>query len=98
MFALARDIDTIDEASLTSRLKEAVALQIFSDGGFTHAQGAAAFVITCVSKNGSSTLLGTRGIWMEEAKSAFHAEVQALEAATEYVERLRQRMRAQIMN
>ena len=35
---------------------------------------------------------------MPTARSAFHAEVTALDAATEFLERLRQRMRAQIMN
>ena len=87
----AHDVDSIDENAITDALRDSIALQVFSDGGFNCGVGAAAFVVTCVEWNGEcwySTLLGARGLMIEGARSAFHSEVAALDLAVEFIQKL----------
>ena len=87
----APDVDTINEAELLSHLDTSIALQLFCDGGFAAGRGAAAFVVTCVIDTGSgfqSLLLGARGCLLANSKSAFHAEVTAIDMATEFLTNL----------
>ena len=58
------------------------------NGGFADGFGAAAFVVVCVREHGGrfeSILLGARGLLIKEARSAFHAEVTALDMATQFM-------------
>ena len=64
-----------------------------SDGFFSAGQGAAAFVVcSVVVMDGDrlqSVLLGARGTLIEGARSAFHAEVSAIDLATEWLMKIR---------
>ncbi len=68
-----------------------MALQVFSDGGFARAIGAAAFVLVCVRYTDAgfqADLIGGRGIVVHGARSPFHMEVTALDIATQYLKEL----------
>ena len=70
---------------------EISAVQMFCDGGFNRGVGAAAFVVTCVKWNGesfTSILSGATGKYISDARSAFHAEVTALDLAVDFVRKL----------
>ena len=63
-------------------------LQIFTDGGYSRGVGAAAIAFYGVfaeSGTWKRELLGVRGVLMQSAESAFHAEVTALDLALEAV-------------
>ena len=82
------DVDTRSQSGLLDTLNDAVAVQIFSDGGYANNEGAAAFVLTSVHDRGNhfeTVIIGARGILMKNARSAFHAEVTALDIATEFL-------------
>ena len=75
---------------MVGRLRKVVAIQVFSDGGYTGERGAAALVVSCVYATVDSferELVGSRGVLLKDAVSAFCAEVLALDLATEYLER-----------
>ena len=80
-------MDTVDSTAVLDHLQTAVGVQVFSDGGFQRRLGAAAFVgIVC--RDGCEfkhTLLGARACLIHGAKSAFHAEVSALDMACEFL-------------
>ena len=46
------DVDTLRNVNSSELLEKAVALQIFSDGGFANGIGATAFVLVCVRDTG----------------------------------------------
>ena len=72
-------------------LKSTQALQIFSDGGFHNGNGAAAVVLVGHFYDGaewSRRILGHKGVHMQGARSAFHAEISALDDAVEIVTKL----------
>ena len=80
----AEDIDSIQ----LTNCRDAVALQVYCDGGYALGNGAAAFVITCVKKVGANfetVVLGARGCWIQTPRSAFQTEVAALDFAAEFL-------------
>ena len=82
------DVDNITVSAAVGAVTDAIAIQIFSDGGYNFGKGAAAFVVTCVRWDGQqlhSELLGGRGILIKEARSAFHTEVTALDMAVQFM-------------
>ena len=86
-----RHIDILDRADIFRHLTGAVVLQIFCDGGYSGRMGAGAIVVTSVAQNGvgfKSTLLGAKGKLVLGARSAFHAEVTALDLAVELLLKL----------
>ena len=90
------DLNTFDEEIAVGTLWTAVALQIFSDGGFAGGAAAAAVVFVAIQAVGTSfqnTCLGARGYYLDSCRSAFCAEVLALEHAVEVVSQLRVRLR-----
>ena len=86
------NVDSItDDDKIGDSLKDATAVQVFSDGGFNKGVGVAAFVVTAVRFDGksfSSEQLGARGLLISGDCSALHAEVAALDASVEYLLRL----------
>ena len=83
-----RDFNKITEHTAAEILQDAIGLQVYSDGGFNFGIGAAAFVVTCVKWDGErlqSVMMGSRGILIEGARSAFHTEVTALDMAVRFV-------------
>ena len=85
-----RDINTLVEEDVVGRLRKVVAIQVYSDGGFTGEQGAAAFVVSCVYETEDGferELVGSRGVLLKDAVSAFCAEVLAFDLPTEFLER-----------
>ena len=85
------DVDTLDDAIVLECMRSAIGLQVFSDGGLAQGLGAAAFVVTAVHHVNSSfeySVLGARGILLRNARSAFQAEVLALDIAIEYISKL----------
>ena len=91
VFAAAQNISTLGENELIDNLQGVVGIQVYSDGGYVEGIGAAAFVILLIRDTGEQLapiLFGARGIMMANAQSAFHAEVAALDAATEILEQI----------
>ena len=89
------DVDTLSRADVTEHLNNAVALQVFSDGGYVNGAGAAAFVVVGIfpcDTGFRAEILGARGVWYSEAYSAFHMEVEALGMATRCVVDLADKM------
>ena len=81
------DIADLDVHDIASRLLTGQVLQLFSDGGYGGASGAAAFVAVCsVLRNDvwHATICGHRGIYMHVAVSSFEAELVAADAAIEF--------------
>ena len=67
-------------------------LQIHCDGGYAQSVGAAAFVVHVFDPaTGLMDRIGYVGIFMEQARSAFHAEITALDSAQKWVQQLRER-------
>ena len=82
------DVDTLGNANISRHLMDAVALQVFCDGGFSGRVGAGAIIVTSVKQNGEafeSAMIGAKGKLILGAKSAFHAEVTALDIAIEFL-------------
>ena len=85
---------TLNEAEAVHIVQNSIGLQIFCDGGYVQGKGAAAFVVAAIHANGESVetkIVGARGLYMTTACSAFHAEVTALDIATEFVIQLARR-------
>ena len=79
---------TLNEAELLAWLDEVVAVQIFTDGGLARGTGAAALVVFCIRDQLETSLLEARGWHMVGTRSAFHAEVSALDKATELLSKI----------
>ena len=68
-------------------LRNAVGIQIYSDGGLARGRGAAAYVVTVVyatEQGFRNELVGARGVHLEQATTPFGAEVAALDLATKF--------------
>ena len=66
------------------RIVNGACLQLHSDGGFDGARGSAAVVVVLFSRvrdEWAPSVLGYRGTYVPEARSAFHAEIVAAEMA-----------------
>ena len=88
VLAGAKDIDTLDTNAAARLIRTAVGLQIYTDGGFIGHVGAAAFVVYGIFDGDGAfqiELIGARGVFIDGSRSAFHAEVSALDLATEWL-------------
>ncbi|CAK0870153.1 unnamed protein product [Prorocentrum cordatum] len=89
------DVDTLSCKDVAGHLNGAVALQLFSDGGYVHGMGAAAFVVVGVFQCDAgfrSKIIGARGRYFPESHSAFHMEAEALGMATKFMIDLAEKM------
>jgi hypothetical protein len=81
-------IDTLVLEKLRKCIDEDGAIQVYTDGGFGQGVGSAAMVVISVTWEGAErrrTIIGVKGIFMENAISFFQTEVAALEMATDVV-------------
>jgi hypothetical protein len=81
------DMEDLDVHNIAARLAAGQVLQLFSDGGFTGACGAASFVVVCSAyEDGELKAFncGYRGAFMSIAVSSFQAELVAAEMAISF--------------
>ena len=73
---------------MLEQMKDAAGIQVFSDGGYQEGHGAAAFAVALIQHDGHkfiSTMIGARACPIAPARSAFQAEVAALDLAIEFL-------------
>ena len=86
--AHGESFDTLSDGALKIATSSFAGMQIFTDGGYSRGVGGAAVAFFGVFSKGGAwklSLLGVRGVLMQSAESAFHAEVTALDLALEAV-------------
>ena len=85
------DICTLSKQQALCIMKNSIGLQVFCDGGYVQGKGAATFVVCAVIDHDGvfkDKIIGAEGYFMSNAHSAFHAEVTALDVATEFLVKL----------
>ena len=78
------DVLSLDLHRVASELSQGASLQIQSDGGFVDGAGAAAAVLVVYRYDGEkwqAEALGYKGVFVDNAASAFHAELLAADLA-----------------
>ena len=95
VFAKAQSLNSLQDDEVIDYMRTAIGIQVFTDAGYTKGEGAAAFVVLGIrdTELGLQTdLLGGRGVQIHPSKSAFQAEVAALDMATAWTIGIAQRM------
>ena len=76
----------LDMPSVVQALRQGCSLQIHCDGGFNANRGAASYVVHAIAPHDRGlTRMGYAGLFMDTARSAFHAEVTALATAVKWL-------------
>ena len=84
-----RHVRNLDLHHIGNRLRDFVALQIYSDGGYANGRGSMAFVIIgwyFEAGGMHRTILGYDGMYVTDSKSSFCNEIGALDLATSAAE------------
>ena len=79
-------LENLELHPIAEKLSRGCALQVHSDGGFDGQYGASAAVLvclTCIDGVWVPAVEGYRGVFLESARSAFHAELVAADMAIE---------------
>lgn len=93
VLAAGADVTDLDVDHGVDAVTANRSLQIHCDGGYAHEVGAAAFVVHAHDPvSGLMYRIGYVGVFMQQARSAFHAEITALDLAQAWVQRLAQRV------
>ena len=79
---------TVQIEGVQNLLSENGALQVFADGGFDGANGAAGVVIVGITTDGGDlhrSIFGARDFFLKSARSSLEAELIAIEAAADMI-------------
>ena len=80
------DLDDLDLGPVVQAISQERCFQVHCDGGYKDGVGAASFVVHAIDPaSGVVERLGYRGAFLSRARSAFQAELIALETAVQFM-------------
>ena len=84
-------VDKLDPQELAEKVEAGWHLQVISDGGFSAGLGSCGVVVVAIAPNPpfDRAVIGYRGLFLNEAVSAFQAEIVAAEFAVQVVAGIR---------